>query len=178
MTRTTTHSDNKTLANHEYRELLTALGETVKAHHNRCANQVERDKINEHNTWIASQNILTLTDPSNIFDASQVIARQPLLQSYYAQVYFHLFSQGIYSSEDGYDRLCASIARAVPCPSMGQYGLNYSGDIYEIARRLYKKKWLDYFIKPSPVEMVKSFLVNHRHLVIQVLIMQFYQLKV
>lgn len=178
MTQTKTHSDNKTLANHEYRELLTALGETIRTYHIRSASQKDKDKITEHNTSIASQNILALTDPSNIYMASQEISKSGVLQEYYAQVYFHLFSQGIYSSEDGYDRLCLSIARAIPCQSLGQYGVNYNGDIYEIAKRLYKKKLLDYFLKPSPVEMLKSFLVNHRHLVIQVLIMQFYQLKV
>ena len=173
-------SDKNFLTNLEYNQIIDRVGELVTKYYRKETSSVNQYKINTHLTWIASLNITSSVDPTSIYNSADKLANDPLLFQFYTQLNFNLFSIGLNSQKDCYVRLCKSVARALPKTSSDPYGMNYqihNGDLYVLAKQLYKKKLIDYFIKPSREKVLEHFLQNHRHVVLQIIIMQYYQLK-
>lgn len=178
---TTTEKNNtNTLPASEYRDVLAELGKLLSTYYKDQANAVSKGKIDNHLTWIASLNVLNVVDATTMYIRAQEVAQDPDLFRFYTQLDFHLFSIGTNHHNDCYARLCNNIARALPKTNRDAYGINYTtinGDIYELAKQLYNKDLIDYISSPSREKVLRYFLLNHRHVVLQLLIMQFYQLK-
>lgn len=174
-----TNPKNKKLNTEEYSELLDSLGKVIATY---CHKQPETvlDKINKHLTWIASLNILTITDPSQMYATTKLISSDADLFRFYSQADFQLFSTVSGKNEDTHTKLCKNIADALPSKDEDKFGISYNssvGDLHELAARLYKHKWMDLISYPNKSIRLQQFLINHRHVVLQILIMQFFQLK-
>lgn len=170
---------NEKLNTDEYRELLTALGNTISTY---CEKQPVGvvEKINQHLTWIASLNVLTITDPAQMYATAKQVSADADLFRFYSQVDFQLFSMVSGQTDDTHVKLCKNIADALPVKDEDKFGISYNssvGDLHELAARLYKHKWMDLIVYPSKSKRLHQFLINHRHVVLQIIIMQFYQLK-
>ena len=166
------------LTTQEYNQLLLGAGDVISTYCSKLPAGT-REKINEHLTWIASQNILTITDPTSIRTVAKLIRSDSDLFRFYSQVDFQLFSMVSFET-DTRTRLCNNIAYALPAKDDDTYGISYNtsaGDLSELASSLYKNKWVDYFLPVKIQVKLHWFLMSHRHLVLQILIMQYYQLK-
>lgn len=173
-------NNSNTLAAREYEDVLTLLGKLLNTYYVKQANVQAKGKIDQHLTWIASLNVLSVVDATTLYNKSTEVANDVDLFRFYTQLDFHLFSIGTDRYPDSYIRLCNNIARALPRANKDVYGINYqkdNGDLYELAKKLYNKDFIDYITKPSREKVLRYFLLNHRHVVLQLLIMQFYQLK-
>lgn len=174
-------NNDNTLSAVEYERVLTLLGTLLNTYYVKQTNDKAKEKIDKHLTWIASLNVLTIVDATNLYNKSNEITNDFDLFRFYTQLDFHLFSIGTDVYPDSYVRLCNNIARALPRVNKDPYGISYqtdNGDLYELAKKLYSKDFIDYIRKPSRAKVLRYFLLNHRHVVLQLLIMQFYQLKI
>ncbi len=166
------------LTTQEYNQLLLGAGDVIATYCSKLPAAIHA-KINEHLTWIASQNILTITDPTSIRMVAKLIRSDSDMFRFYSQVDFQLFSM-VSFEKDTRTRLCNNIAYALPSKDDDTYGISYNtsaGDLSELASSLYKSNLMDYFFPVNKQVKLHWFLMNHRHLVLQILIMQYYQLK-
>lgn len=132
-------------------------------------------KITKHLTSIASYDVLVATDPTTIYNLSKSISEEAALIKFYKQIQYHLFSSKTNGYPDFYVRLCNNMVAGLVNNEISDYNFNTNGGILDLANSLYKKSFLEYFIRPTKEKVLRSFLLDHPHLVVQLLIMQFYQ---
>lgn len=176
----TMNQKNEKLNTEEYRELLLAVGNVISTYCSKQSKEVH-EKIDKHLTWIASLNILSITDPTQLYQTAKQISEDADLFRFYSQVDFQLFSMVSGQTDDTHSKLCKNIADALPSKDTDKFGIGYnfkSGDLNELAAGLHKHSWKDYFVGIDKSVVLQQFLMNHRHVVLQIIIMQFYQLTI
>ena len=169
---------NNVLTPQEYNTLLVNLGGLLTQYYTLMdTNVTQRDELNRHLTELASKSILDITNPEDIYKNSLQILNSPALLRLYAQIEFQLFSIGINGYNDSYDRLCRSIAKAIPNIRQSRFSIwkdSNNGGIYDLAIEVRKPRLKDLLRQTTREDVICDFLLNHRHLVLQILIMQFY----
>lgn len=162
----------------EYNTVLVNLGGLLSQYYSLMdTNMAQRDELNQHLTMLATKSILDITNPDDIYKNSLQILKSPTLLRLYAQVEFQLLSIGTNGYNDSYDRLCRSIANAIPNTKPSRFSIwkdSNNGGIYDLAIEVREHKLKDLLRQTTREDVICDFLLNHRHLVLQILIMQFY----
>jgi hypothetical protein len=166
--------NNQVLTDAEFGETVNRLGGLIPVTVGIMGKGFEQ-KITKHISSIASYDVMTITHPANIFNTSTDIRSDGAVIKFYKQLQYHLLSTRTAGCSDFYIRLCNNIVNGLVNNQITDYNFNTDGGILDLATALYKKDFVDYFFKPTKEKVLRSFLLDHPHLVIQLLIMQFYQ---
>lgn len=137
--------------------------------------KVYEQKITRHLQSIASSDALALTNPTALYNNTKQIASEAGLVKFYKQLEFLLLSTRTNGLPDFYVRLCNNLVAGLVNNHPSDYGIYTTGGILDLAKQLYRKTFLEYFIKPTDQKVLRAFLMNHPHLVLQLLLSQFYQ---
>lgn len=132
-------------------------------------------KITTHLQSIASSDALVLTNPTALYNNTKQINTEAALVKFYKQLEFLLLSTRTNGYPDFYVRLCNNLVAGLVNNQPSDYGISTNGGILDLAKQLYRKSFLEYFIKPTDQKVLRVFLMNHPHLVLQLLLSQFYQ---
>lgn len=173
MTKNLKNNDN-VLTDVEYANSIDILSKIVKV----CVfntNKNHAEKLNTHLQLIASADSLILTDPGFLYGNTKSISSDAVLVKFYKQLEHLFFSTRTNGYPDFYVRLCNNLAAGFSKQSNTGYSIVTKGGILDLANQLYKKSFLEHFVKPTPQKVLRVFLMNHSHLVLQLLISQFYQ---
>lgn len=137
--------------------------------------KVYEQKITAHLQSIASSDALVLTNPTALYNNTKQLNTEAALVKFYKQLQFLLLSTRTNGYPDFYVRLCNNLVAGLVNNQKSDYGISTNGGILDLAKQLYQKSFLEYFFKPSDEKVLRVFLMNHPHLVLQLLISQFYQ---
>ena len=166
--------NNQVLTDKEFGETVNRLADLIPMTVGIMGKAFEQ-KITKHTSSIASCDAMVITHPANVFNWSVDIRNEPAVIKFYKQLQYHLFSSRTCGYPDFYVRLCNNIVNGLVNNQITDYNFNTDGGILDLATALYRKDFVDYFFKPTKEKVLRSFLLDHPHLVIQLLIMQFYQ---
>lgn len=137
--------------------------------------KVYEQKITTHLQSIASSDSLVLTNPTLMYNTSKQLNTEVAIVKFYKQLQFLLLSTRTNGYPDFYVRLCNNLVAGLVNNKSSDYAISTNGGITDLARSLYKKSFLEYFIEPTDHKILRSFLIDHPHLVLQLLLSQFYQ---
>ena len=169
-------NNQNVLTDAEYAVLLGRLGTAIAV----CASSnstIAKDTVSGHLVYIASLNVISITDPTRQYDIATQIKDNAYLVRFYKQLNFQLFSTTTQGYNDYFVRLCNNVVAGLPFENDDKFSVSVGGSLHVLAKTLYKKDLVDYFIKPSTDKVLRCFLLNHRHLVLQILIMQYYAIQ-
>lgn len=166
--------NTQVLTDNEFGETVNRLGSLIPVTVGIMGKAYEQ-KITKHITSIASYDVMSATHPAAIYNLSKSIGEEAALVKFYKQIQYLLLSSKTNGYPDFYVRLCNNLVCGLANNQITDYNFNSKGDILDLATSLYKKSFFEYFFKPSKEKVLRSFLLNHPHLVVQLLIMQFYQ---
>jgi len=169
-------NNQNVLTDAEYAVLLDRLGVAIAVCASGNSSDV-KDTITKHLVYIASLNVISITDPTRQYDISTEIKDNAYLMRFYKQLNFHLFSTTTQGYNDYFVRVCNNVVAGLPFENDDKFSVSVGASLHLLAKTLYKKDLIDYFIKPSTDKMLRCFLLNHRHLVLQILIMQYYAIQ-
>lgn len=163
------------LTDNEFEETIYRVGEHIRMTSSIMGKEHEK-KITAHLEYIASCDVSVLTDPTHIHDNSGAIKQSAALTKFYTQLKYLLLSSRTGGYPDFYVRLCNNLSAGLVSSQDTSYGIdNYKGGILELAQSLTKKKYFFLVRKPAPSVAMRLFFIKHPHLVLQLLIAQFYQ---
>lgn len=166
--------NRQVLTDAEFGETVNRLGSlvpvTIGIH-----GRLSQEKINKHLQSIASYDVMVITSPANIYNWVSDIRKEASAIKFYKQLEYHLLSSRTLGYPDFYVRLCNNVVNGLVNNQITDYNFNTDGGILDLASSLYRKDFIDYFFKPTPEKILRSFFLDHPHVVIQLLLMQFYQ---
>ncbi len=166
--------NNLVLTDAEFGETVNRLGALIPVTM-RIMGKLHEQKITDHISSIASSDVLSITHPSTCYNWAAYNRDDAGTVKFYKQLQYHLLSTRTNGYPDFYVRLCNNVVNGLVNNKISDYNFNTDGGILDLATALYRKDLLDYFTRPTKEKMLRSFLLDHPHLVIQLLIMQFYQ---
>jgi len=163
---------HKPLSNQEYVNLLNSVSDKIILV---SRGSDDEEIITKHLTYIASMNVVSLLDPTRQSVETNVLRNTKELIIFYKQLDFLLFSSCTEGYPDYFDKLLTNLIMGLQNQKQDDFNYTeWTDDFYELAKSLYKETWIDNLIEPSEDKILRYFFRNHRHLVLQLLIMQYY----
>ncbi len=173
MRTTNQKSNDAVLSDKEYATTIAYFGKIIPICTQTRPPEVKQ-KITDHLVYIASQSVSALAYPSYLYERINKLKADGELLIFYKQLDFFVFSSNTHGYKDCYTRFCNNLASGMRDQYEDQFNIDSMGPIYEIAKNLYVNDFIDLFIKPSTEKMFRYFLLNHRHFVLQLALMQYY----
>jgi hypothetical protein len=168
----TLHKQHSPLTNDEYITLLNNVSDKLILV---SRGPGDREIITKHLTYIASMNVVSLLDPTRQSVDTDLLRNTKDLIIFYKQLDFLVFSSCTEGYPDYFDRLVTNLIMGLQNQLQDDFNYTeWTDNFYELAKSLYKKTWFEHYLKPSEDRVLRYFFRNHRHLVLQLLIMQYY----
>lgn len=167
-------NNSNVLSDAEYAATVDSLNHLIPVT-NFTMGKLYEQKITAHLQSIASSDTLVLTNPTALYNNTKQLNSEAALVKFYKQLQFLLLSTRTNGYPDFYVRLCNNLVAGLVNNRKSDYGISTNGGILDLAKKLYQKSFLEHFFKPSDEKVLRVFLMNHPHLVLQLLISQFYQ---
>lgn len=174
MNQTKPKNNTNVLNDDEYGQTVDRIGRHIQIT-TAILGTAYKEKIKAHLQSIASSDVMVITNPTALYNKTKVLATEAGLVKFYKQLEFLLLSTRTNGYPDFYVRLCNNLVAGLVNNQTSDYGINTNGGILDLAKQLYKKSFLEYFFPPSDEKALRVFLINHPHVVLQLLIAQFYQ---
>lgn len=137
--------------------------------------RLDKEKIKTHLQLIASSDSLALTNPTFMYNNAKAVSSDAALTKFYKQLEYLFFTTRTNSQSDFYVRLCNNLVAGLAKQTQTDYSVSINGGILDLAKQLYKKSFLEYFIKPTDQKVLRVFLMDHPNIVLQLLISQYFQ---
>jgi len=166
------HKQHSPLSNQEYVTLLNNVSDKIILVSKGSGNP---ENITKHLTYIASMNVVSLLDPTRQSVDTDLLRNSTDLIIFYKQLDFLLFSSCTEGYPDYYDKVLTNLIMGLQNQIQDDFNYTeWTKNFYDLAKSLYKYTWFEHYLKPSQDKVLRYFFRNHRHLVLQLLIMQYY----